>query len=343
MKAVTFQGPHKVEVKDVPDPRIEDPTDVIIRVTLASICGSDLHFYNGRIPFPITGWTLGHEYIGVVESIGDEITNYKPGDRVVGAFISSCGSCFYCQRRMPNLCLKQKTFGYSQLPGAQAELLRVPFGDFTLEAVPDDITDEKAIFLGDCLSAGYFCAEQGEIKSDDVVAVVGCGCVGLFCVMSAAEFNAATIIAIDSHPERLEIASKLGAIPADLNQNPGAVLREYTDGRGADVVLEAVGSEEALRGCFNYVRPGGIISASGAYSEASFPFPMFQSFLRNLTFKIGICPSKNYIRPLMTLLQEGTIDPSVVISHSLPLEEAAMAYDIFASRKDRCVKVVLKP
>ena len=344
MKAVTFQGPYKVEVREVPDPKLEQPTDVVLRVTTASICGSDLHVYNGRIPLPMTGWTLGHEYVGVVEEVGDSVTCYKPGDRVVGAFVASCGGCFYCRADWPNLCLKQNTFGYVTLPGAQAQLLRVPFGDFTLERVPEDVPDEKAIFVGDCLATGYFCAERGIIRPGDVVAVVGCGSVGLFCVMSAALFNPSTIVAIDTYPERLSLASSIGAVAVNIKEgDPGAVIRGRTEGRGADVVLEAVGHADALRSCFNYVRPGGTISACGAYSEAEFSFPMFQAFLRDLTFKTGICPAKNYMKRLISLTQMGSIDPSMVVSHTLPLAEAAAGYEMFANRTDGCTKVLLKP
>ena len=343
MKAATFQGPHKIEVREVPDPKIQQPTDVIIRVTTAAICGSDLHFYGGRIPFPLTGWTTGHEYVGLVEEVGDEVSNFKKGDRVVGSFLANCGECFYCQRGWPTLCLKQQTFGFGQLGGAQAEYLRVPFGSVTLERVADDIPDEKAVFLGDCLSTGYFCAERAEIQEGDVVAVVGCGSVGIFCIMSATQFSPRSIIAIDPHPERLKVAAGQGAIPAQLKDDPGGVIRQHTEGRGADVVLEAVGHADALRACFNYVRPGGTISASGAYSEAEFPFPMFQAFLRDLTFKTGLCPSKNYMARLMRLIQESKIDPSVVITHTLPLDEAPRGYDLFDNRKDNCIKVVLKP
>ena len=343
MKAVTFQGKEKVEITDVPDPVIQDPTDIVLKVSLSSICGSDLHAYEGRIPFPVTGWTLGHEYVGVVEEVGSKVNNFQPGDRVAGAFVASCGECFYCKDQWPSLCLKQRTFGYGQLGGAQAEFIRVPFGDSTLEKLPDSVTNNQAVFIGDCLSAGYFCAESAAIDDKSSVVVVGCGSVGIFCVMSALEQGAKKVIAVDVHPERLALAAKVGAIPAKLDENPGAIIRDYTEGRGADCVLEAAGSEVSLKSCFNYVRPGGVISVAGAYAEPEFPFPMFQAFLRDLTFKIGVCPSKNYMSKLISLTEKGIFDPSIVITHSLSLLDASTGYDIFSNRKDGCIKVTLEP
>lgn len=344
MKAVTFQGPFRVQVEDVPEPAIQEPTDVILRVTTSAICGSDLHVYNGRIPIPLTGWIIGHEYVGEVVEVGSEVKNFKPGDRAVGAFVASCGGCFYCQRGWPSQCVQQQTFGFAQLAGAQAQYLRVPFGHFTLERVPQGLTDEQAIFTGDILSTGYFCAERGDIRPGDVVAVVGSGPVGLFAQMCALLFQPRAVLALDSVPERLELARRIGAVPVDISKDdPTAAIREHTEGRGADVVLEAVGHLESLRSCFQYVRPGGTISAVGVYSEAEFPFPMFQAFLRDLSFKIGVCPVKNYMGKLLGMIQEGRLDPTLIITHTMPLEEAPRGYDIFANRRENCVKVLLKP
>lgn len=344
MKAVTFEGPFKVEVKELPDPAIQDPSDVILKLTSTAICGSDIHVYNGRISIPITGWIIGHEYIGEVVEVGSAIKNFKPGDRVVGSFIASCGECFFCRRNWPSQCLKQQTFGFAQLAGAQAEYLRVPFGHYTLEKVPGGLSDEKAIFVGDIFSTGYFCAERGEIRPGDVVAVVGSGPVGLFAQMCAQLFQPKAVLAVDSVPERLEMAKRVGAVPIDMSkEDPGAVIRGLTEGRGADVVLEAVGQLDSLSSCFQYVRSGGTISAVGVYSEAEFPFPMFQAFMRDLSFRIGICPVKNYMGKLLDMISEGKADPSLIITHNLPLSEAPHGYDIFTNHKENCVKVLLKP
>ncbi len=343
MKAVTFEGPFNVAVKDVPDPQIQEPTDAILRVTTSAICGSDLHLYNGRLPMPLRGWVLGHEYIGVIEEVGSAVANLKKGDRVVGAFMASCGQCFYCQRGWPSQCLKQQHLGFGQLPGTQAEYVRIPLAYHTLERVPPSLSDEQAILVGDVMATGYFAAEQGGIREGDVVVVVGCGAVGLFALMCAQLFKPGAVIAIDSVPERVALAQRLGAIAIDMtNQDPGRVIRQHTENRGADVVLEAVGHADSIRACFSYVRPGGTISVVGVYSEAQFPFPMFQAFVRDLTFRIGICPAKSYMARLLSLIQEGKLDPTVVISHSLSLAEAPRGYDIFANHKENCVKVVLR-
>ena len=344
MKAVTFHGPENVKVSDVEEPRIQDGRDVILKVAAAGICGSDMHVYDGRMPMPPTGWVLGHEYIGEVVEVGPEITNFKPGDRVVGSFVCSCGECFYCQKGWPSVCTKQQTLGFFTLPGAQAEYVRIPNGHYTLEKVADGLRDDQAIFVGDILSTGYFCADQGGITPGDVVAVVGSGPVGLFAQMSALTFQPKVVLAIDSLPERLEMSKRIGAVPVDMSkEDPVQVVQSHSEGRGADVVLEAVGIAPSLQSCFNYVRGGGTISAVGMYTEPEFPFPMFRAFLRDLTFKIGMCPVKRYMGKLLGMIEQGQMDPSIVVTHTLPLAQAPEGYDIFHHRKENCIKVLLKP
>jgi 2-desacetyl-2-hydroxyethyl bacteriochlorophyllide A dehydrogenase len=344
VKAVTFHGAFDVRVSDVEEPKIQEPRDVILRITSTSICGSDLHAYDGRMPMPGTGWIIGHEYLGEVVEVGSEVKNFKPGDRAVGSFVSSCGECYYCQNGWPSVCVEAKPFGFLAMPGAQAEYLRVPNGHYTLEKVPEGLPDEKGIFAGDIFSTGYFCADRGEIKPGDVVAVVGSGPVGLFAQMSALLFEPKVVLAIDSLPERLAMSERIGAIPVDMSkQDAVAVVREHSEGRGADVVLECVGIEPSLKSCFQYVRPAGTISAVGMYTEAEFPFPMFQAFLRDISFKIGMCPVKRYMGKLLGMVKEGKVDPSIIITHTLPLSEAPKGYDIFYKRTDGCIKVLLKP
>ncbi len=344
MKAATFQGPFKVEVKDVPDPTIQDANDVILKVTTAGICGSDVHAYDGRMNIPALGWSMGHEYIGEVVETGSGVSNFKAGDRAVGSFVSCCGDCHYCKIGWPSQCTKQQFFGFIALGGAQAEYLRVPNGHYTLEKVPDGLSDDKALFTGDIQSTGYFAADNAGIKPGDVVAVVGSGPVGLFAQMGALTFDPKVVLAIDSMPERLELSKRIGAEPIDMSKEDAAsVVRQHSEGRGADVVLEAVGIEPSLKSCFNYVRPGGTISAVGMYTEPEFPFPMFQSFLRDITFKIGVCPVKRYMGKLLGMINEGKMDPSMIITHTMPLDDAPRGYDIFHHRKENCIKVVLKP
>lgn len=344
MKAVTFHGPFNLKVEEIADPKIQAPKDVIIKVTTAGICGSDMHAYDGRMTLPPTGWSMGHEYMGEVVEVGPEITNLKKGDRVVGSFTSSCGECWYCKSGWPSVCTSATAFGFIMLPGAQAEYLRVPNGHYTLEKVPDGLPDDKAVFVGDIFTTGYFCADRGEIKPGDVVAVVGSGPVGLFAQMAALTFDPKVVLAIDSMPERLEMSKKIGAEPVDMSKvDPVEVVKSHTEGRGADVVLEAVGIEPSLKSTFTYVRPAGTISAVGMYTEPEFPFPMFQSFLRDITFKIGVCPVKRYMGKMLELIEAGKADPSQIITHTMALDDAPHGYDIFTHRKENCIKVVLKP
>jgi 2-desacetyl-2-hydroxyethyl bacteriochlorophyllide A dehydrogenase len=344
MKAVTFQGPFKLEVKEVDDPKILDANDVILKVTTAGVCGSDLHAYDGRMNLPPTGWVIGHEYAGEVVEVGPGVKNFKPGDRAVGSFVSSCGECYYCTTGWPSQCPKQQTFGFIMLPGAQAEYLRVPNGHFTLDHIPDGMPDEKAIFAGDILSTGYFAADNGGIKPGDVVAVVGSGPVGLFAQMSALQFDPKVVFAIDQMPERLAMSKKVGAEPIDMSKEDAvSIVRQASEGRGADVVLECVGIEASLKDAFKYVRPAGTISAVGMYTEPEFAFPMFMSFLRDYTFKIGMCPVKRYQASMLQKIAEGKMDPSMIVTHTMPLADAPKAYDIFHHRTDGCIKVLLKP
>lgn len=343
MKAATFGGPSRIEVKDVPEPSIQQPTDVILRVTCAAICGSDIHAFSGKVP-SVKGWTLGHEYVGEVLEVGPAVTGLQTGDRVIGAPYAACGDCFFCRRRWPSQCSQVAHFGFAPLAGAQAEYLRVPFGQFNLAKVPDGVTDEQALFVSDILPTGYFAAEWGGVQHGDVVVVVGSGPVGLCAQMSAQMFQPAAVIAVDGVAERLEMARRIGSIAVDMNgDDPGKAIRERTEGRGADVVLEAVGDREAMRSCFRYVRPAGTISAVGVFSEAEFAFPMFMAYLRDITFRIGACPVQNYMSMLLEKIERAEIDPSVLVTHTLPLEEAAAGYDMFAGRRDGCVKVLLKP
>src|SRR3989441_2442306 len=207
MKAATFQGPFKVVVKDVPDPKIQEPNDVILKVTTAGICGSDVHAYDGRMNIPATGWSMGHEYIGEVVETGSAITNFKPGDRAVGSFVASCGECYFCKTGWPSQCVKQQFFGFIMLGGAQAEYLRVPNAHYTLEKGPDGLSDEKAIFTGDILSTGYFCADRGEIKPGDVVAGVRSRPAGLFAAMRALVFDPPGVLSLRQTPRRLRVAN----------------------------------------------------------------------------------------------------------------------------------------
>ena len=343
MRAVTFQGPKRIEVRDMPTPDIEEPTDAILKVATAAICGSDLHLYHGRVEKE-PGFIIGHEIVGIVEEVGPQVQIFKPGDRVGVGLGPVCGRCFYCRHRLSSQCVHRNVFGFGDIPGGQAEYFRVPFVDTTAELLPESLPDEEAILVTDIIPTGYFCAENGGIQPGDTVAVIGCGPIGLFTLISAQLFGPSLVLAIDNVPERLELARKKGAVPINFDhEDPVAKIKELTDGRGADVVCEAVGSETSLKSTFYMVRRGGTISVAGVFVERHFDFPIGRAFDRGLTFRIGMCNVKEYMARLFPLIQRRRVDPSGVVTHVLPLEEAPRGYDIFAHHKDKAIKVLLKP
>lgn len=349
MKAVILHGKGDVRVESVPDPKLHDATDAIVRITTSAICGSDLHPFHGRMP-PDNPFSIGHEFVGVVEEVGTEIRRIRRGHRVVAPFSVSCGFCYFCRNRLPAQCetTNHAVFGMGKRgggwPGAQAQYIRVPYADFMLEPIPAELTDEQVLFLGDIFSTGYFCAENGGIRPGDTVAVFGCGPVGLCTQMAAQLFGPALALAVDFVPYRLELAKALGCVPVDASAgDPVEEIRARTHGRGADVTLEAVGHESALHMAIKAVRPGGTISSVGVYVEKSFDFPIGEAFLRDLNLKMGKCNARNYIASLMPLMQQGKIDPTRIITHRLPLEEAVRGYRIFDQKEEQAIKVILKP
>lgn len=347
MKAAVYQGPEKIVLQDVEKPKIEHPRDAIVRITTSAICGSDLHLWHGRVPIPPGfTFTVGHEFVGVVEEVGSGIQEgtLKPGDRVVVAFNTCCGQCFYCRRGLYAQCDYTQAFGFGRLNGGQAEYARVPFADTSAVKVPDDVPDEQAIFVGDIFSTGYFGADQGGVKAGDSVVVVGCGPVGLFAQMSCHVMGAAQVIAVDSVPERLQVAKSLGSTVINFQEEDApAKVRQLTEGRGADVVIEAVGQIPAFKSAFQYVRKGGTVSVIGMYIEPDVGVPLGQMFLQDLTLKVGVCNTRAYMERMMELIRHGKVDLTKVVSHTMPLTDVTKGYEIFADHKDNAVKVLLKP
>jgi threonine dehydrogenase-like Zn-dependent dehydrogenase len=349
MKAITLHGPGDVRVESVPDPRIVDPTDAVVRITTSAICGSDLHQYHGRVPGLPTGVVLGHEFMGVVEDVGPGVTRVKRGDRIVAPFSISCGSCEWCRMRLPTQCSTtgRAVFGGrfgAKYPGGQAERIRVPFADHMCELVPAAMKDEDAFFLGDILSTGYFCAESAGIRPGDRVAIFGAGPVGLFALQSAHLFGPSRIYMVDRVDYRLELAEAMGAVPVNLDKgDPAPQLRALTGGRGPDAVLECVGHEVPFAQAIVAVRPGGTVSSVGVYVEDAIGFPVREAFFKDLTLRMGICNARNYITPLMGLVEAGRLDPTRIITHTMALGEAPKGYAIFDRKEDRAIKVMLKP
>lgn len=389
MKANCWYGKHDVRIIDVPDPKILNPRDAIVKITSTAICGSDLHLFDGYIPSMEAGDILGHEFMGEVVETGSAVQNLKTGDRVVVPFTISCGSCFSCQLQLWSLCensnpnawMAEKMwghspsglFGYSHLTGGyaggQAQYARVPFADVGPLKIPDGLSDEQVLFLSDILPTGYMAAENCNIHPGDTIAVWGCGPVGLFAIQSAFLLGAERVIGIDRVPERLRLArEKLGAITIDYEDaNVYDSLMEMTGNRGPDACIDAVGMEAhmpgalyaydrvkqalmletgrpiALREAIMACRNGGTVSIPGVYGGLLDKIPMGSVMNRSITIKTGQTHMHRYMRPLLERIRNGEIDPTFVITHRLPLEEAPNAYRIFRDKQDECIKVVLKP
>jgi threonine dehydrogenase-like Zn-dependent dehydrogenase len=382
-------GKRDVRVEQVPDPRILNQQDVILKITSTAICGSDLHLYNGFIPTMEAGDILGHEFMGEVVETGREVRNLKKGDRVVVPFPIACGACFSCQKQMFSLCensnpnawLAEKMlgrspsgiFGYSHMlggfAGGQAEYARVPFADIGPIKVPEELPDDKVLFLSDIFPTGYMGAEMCNIQGGDTIAVWGCGPVGQFAIKSAFLLGAERVIAIDRFPERLAMArDKAGAEILNYEEvNIYEALEEMTGGRGPDACIDAVGLEAhapslqyaydrakqalmletdrpiALRQAIMTCRNGGTISVIGVYGGLIDKFPMGAVMNRSLTIRTGQCHVHRYLRPLLERIQNGEIDPSFVITHRMPLDRAPEGFAKFGQKQDDCIKVVLKP
>jgi threonine dehydrogenase-like Zn-dependent dehydrogenase len=345
MKALTFQATGDVKVMDVPKPAIKTSGDALIKVTLGAVCGSDMHILHGHTPMN-QGAVLGHEFVGVVEEVGPEVKRFKPGDRVVSSFFTSCGVCALCRKGWFNQCADKGTFGHGEyfgdLGGGQAEYVVVPLADHSMELIPKGMTDEQAIFVGDILSTGFFGAERAEIKPGDVVAVIGAGPVGLMATMCAQLFGPARVFVVDMVDSRLETAMDLGGIPINAKQvHPVEAIQSQTGGLGADSSIECVGLLPAVETAIESVRGGGTISMVGVPSAVVADFPYMKMWLKSLTFRAGWCNVQAYMRPLLDLIAAGRLQPEKIISHRMKLEDAEEAYRMFDAHE--ATKIVLTP
>jgi len=390
MKAICWYGKHDVRTMQVPEPQILNSRDAIIRITLTAICGSDLHLYNGYIPTMEAGDILGHEFMGEVVELGNDVTNLKVGDRVVVPFTISCGNCFSCKRELWSLCdnsnpnprMLEKLagysgsalFGYSHMyggfAGGQAEYVRVPFADVGPIKVPDHMPDEKVLFLSDIFPTGFMAAENCNIHPGDTVAVWGAGPVGQFAAVSANLLGAEKVCIIDHYEDRLELARTQNPNVVTINFDEETVydrLLEETGGRGPDACIDAVGLEShgtsldalldyakayaylatdrphALRQAIYCCRKGGTVSVPGVYGGFLDKFNFGAAFGKGLTFKMGQTHMHKYMPRLLAEIENGSVDPSFVISHRLKLSEAPLAYEKFNEKKDPWRKVVLSP
>lgn len=348
MKAITFHGKEKLSYETVADPTLAAPTDVIVEVSLAAICGSDLHVYRAHEKGLDYGTIMGHEFMGRIVEMGKQVEGFRTGDRVVSPFTTNCGKCYFCRIGLTCRCRHGQLFGWVEkgggLHGAQAEFVRVPLADATLLKYPEALNDEDLLLTGDILSTGFFCAENADVKPGGTYVVVGCGPVGLMAVLAARLLGAERVWAVDSVPERLEVAKKYGAEPLDLNKtNPVHHLLEATDGIGADAVMEVVGSPAAQKLSFELVRPGGIISSVGVHTANAFAFSPVDAYNKNITYKSGRCPARFYMNKLIPLLAERKPDLSAIVTHRIPLSEGVEAYKMFDKKTDNAIKTLLIP
>lgn len=348
MQALTFGGIETINHQSVPDPVIIHSTDAIVQITMAGICGSDLHVYHGRETGLDDGTVMGHEFVGIVVEIGSEVNKFQKGTRVLSPFTTSCGNCFYCNIGMTCRCEKGNLFGWVQqgtgLHGAQAQFIRVPMADSTLIPLSNDLTEEKGLLLGDIFSTGYFCADNIGIRTNGVFVVIGCGPVGLMTVVAAKHLGAEKLFAIDHVPGRLQKAKEFGAIPIDpTHSNIKEIILENTNGRGADGVMEVVGSPEALRLAIDILRPGGTISSVGVHTSKQFSFSPVEAYDKNLVYKIGRCPAHYYAEKLIRegIVQQLSIEN--IITHRFALSEGSKAYKIFDKKEEGCIKPILLP
>ncbi|WP_427181274.1 zinc-dependent alcohol dehydrogenase [Paenibacillus sp. TC-CSREp1] len=378
MKAVTYQGIKNVVVKEVPDAKIVKPDDMIVKITSTAICGSDLHLIHGMIPNLQENYVIGHEPMGIVEEVGPGVTKVKKGDRVIIPFNIACGECFFCKNQLESQCDNSNEhgdmgayFGYSGTtggyPGGQAEYLRVPFANFTHFKIPESCEqpDEKLSLIADAMTTAFWSVDNAGVKNGDTVIVLGCGPVGLlaqkFCWLKGAK----RVIAVDYVDYRLQHAKRTNNVEIvnfEQDNNIGNNLKEMTKG-GADVVIDAVGMDGKmsdleylasglkLQGgtmsafiiASQAVRKGGTIQVTGVYGGRYNGFPLGDIMQRNVNIRSGQAPVIHYMPYMYELVTSGKVDPGDIVTHVIPLSEAKRGYEVFDTKTDNCIKVILKP
>ncbi|MEI6002335.1 glutathione-dependent formaldehyde dehydrogenase [Paraburkholderia bengalensis] len=389
MRALTWHGKKDIRCDTVPDPIIEHPRDAIVKVTSCAICGSDLHLFDGFMPGMKSGDIMGHEFMGEVVDVGKENSALKVGDRVVVPFTIICGECDQCKRGNFSVCERTNRnredadklfghttaglFGYTHLtggyPGGQAELVRVPFADKTHVKIPDGLSDEQVLFLGDIFPTGWQAAVQCDIEPTDTVAIWGAGPVGQMAIRSAVLLGARQVVAIDWVPERLEMARAGGAIPINFKEESVLDrLADLTHGKGPEKCIDAVGMESHVTRSFDAIydrakqavmletdrphvlremiyvcRPAGVLSVPGVYGGLIDKIPFGASMNKGLTWRMGQTHVNRWTDDLLRRIQDGQIDPSFVITHTVALENGPSMYKTFRDKEDGCIKVVLKP
>jgi alcohol dehydrogenase len=347
MKALVYHGPGSKAWEDVPDAAVQEPTDVVVRIDTTTICGTDLHILHGDVPTVEEGRILGHEAVGTVTEIGGAVTSFTVGDRVLVPAITRCGRCAYCQRGMPSHCQTLGGIGWilgHLIDGTQAEYARVPYADTSLYTVPENVSNEQAIFLADSLPTGYEVGVlAGGVRPGSTVAVVGAGAVGLGAIMTTGLWGASRVIAVDTNKFRLETAIEFGATDTvEVGPNTVAEVLALTDGLGVDVSIEAVGYPETLQTAAKLVRPGGTIANIGVHG-VPVELPMQEMWIQNVTLTMGLVDTVS-IPTLLTMVASGRLPAEKMGTHTFGLDRIEDAYDVFAHAADNsALKMVISP
>ncbi|MFR1671331.1 MAG: alcohol dehydrogenase [Candidatus Gastranaerophilaceae bacterium] len=342
MKGYVWHKDGTASIEERPLPVIQNDRDAIVKVKMSSICTSDLHIIHGFVPKALPETILGHEFVGEVVSTGNSVRNFNPGDRVSVNVETFCGECFFCKRGYINNCVNGGWELGCTINGCQTQFVRVPYADTGLTKLPDNVSYEDALFVGDVLASGYWGAELCEIKNGDIIAVLGSGPVGFCAMMSAKVLGASKVIAIDTDDYRLEIAKKQNI--ADEFLNPDKVdiedaVKRLADGRGADAVIEAAGGKDTFQTAWKIARPNAIVALVAMYDKAqSLPLP--EMYGKNLIFKTGGVDA-NHCKELVKLISEGKISTNFMITHKFSFDEIQKAYDVFENKHDNCIKTAV--
>lgn len=347
MKALVHDGNGTIAIEDRPKPEPIEPGDAIVRVTRSTICTSDLHIIHGAVPRALPDTVLGHEFVGVVEQVGAGVTKLAAGDRVAVSCETFCGECFYCKRGWVNNCVQGGWELGCRMDGCQAEFVRVPFAEQTCSVIPDGVADEDALFLGDIVATGQWGAEIAELERGCTVAVIGAGPVGLATMMCAKLAEPGCIVAIDINAKRLALAKERGLADETIDASTmgldavEAAVREMTEGRGADAVVEAAGGSNTFEMAWRIARPNAVVVISAMY-EGPQTLPLHEMYGKNLVFKTGGVDAAN-LDETMKLVEDGRIDTSCLISKRYALNDILEAYRAFEAREDDCLKMVITP
>ena len=346
MKALVHDGFGNISLQDRPRPQVQLPTDAVARVTRSTICTSDLHIMRGAVPRALPDTVLGHEFVGVVEETGAGVSRFSPGDRVAVNCETFCGECFFCRRGWVNNCEHGGWELGCRIDGCQAEYVRVPFVDNAFTRIPDSVTDEGALFLGDILATGWWGARLAEIEEGSSVAVIGAGPVGITTMMCARLSNPGTVIAIERDPARAQLAARLGLADRVIDgsaplEDIEREVRALTHGRGADAVVEAAGGDTTFEMSWRIARPNAVVVVSAMY-ERDQTLPLPSMYGKNLVFKTGGVDASG-LDEVMALIEAGKIDTCCLISKRYPLNDIVKAYRAFESHEDDCLKVVITP